>query len=145
MEDRDERLRMIGNCDVNQNWSAMIGVFRGQLRAWFCELAGAQSILHQNNPDYPDTGLPVTPGWWNHPMAAYTEQVKKHCHECGIPLRGWGDLAVGGTTEQVSETHKDIYQPKRKDRLVQLVTHTDQLKMGALPKATDYIQNGSLS
>lgn len=145
VEDRDERLRMIGNCDVNQNWSAMIGVFRGQLRAWFCELAGAQSILHQNNPDYPDTGLPVTPGWWNHPMAAYTEQVKKHCHECGIPLRGWGDLAVGGTTEQVSETHKDIYQPKRKDRLVQLVTHTDQLKMGALPKATDYIQNGSLS
>jgi hypothetical protein len=55
--DESRIYELISGCDINQHWSAMIGVFRGQLRAWFCEIAGAQSILHQDEPDYPDTGL----------------------------------------------------------------------------------------
>ncbi len=140
--DEQERLDLIGKCDVNQNWSAMIGVFRGELRAWFCEVAGAQSMLHQNNPEYPDTGVPVVAGWWKRPMQDFAGQVHKHCHECGIPLRSYGQLAIGGTHEQVSQTHANIYQPKKPDRLVELVVSRDQLQIGALPKATDYIQNG---
>ena len=144
IQDENERLELIGKCDVNQNWSAMIGVFRGELRAWFCEIAGAQSMLHQNNPDYPDTGLPVEPGWWKRPMQDFAEQVNKHCHECGIPLRSYGQLAVGGDREQVSSTHAQIYLPKKQDRLVELVVSKDQLNVGALPRATDYIQNGGI-
>jgi hypothetical protein len=57
MYDESRAWELISNCTINQHWSALIGVFRGELRAWFCEIAGAQSMLHQHEPDYPDTGL----------------------------------------------------------------------------------------
>jgi hypothetical protein len=138
--DEAERWKLIASCDVNQFWSAMICVFRSELRGFFCEVAGAQAMLHQNEPDYPDLGLPVTPGWWNKPMADFADQARFHCHACGIPLKGRGDLAVLGTTEQTSATHRDIYKPKR-DRLVQIVTSRDEL--GHVNKATEYLQNAS--
>jgi hypothetical protein len=99
IEDEGERWRLISACDINQHWSAMVGIFRGELRAWFCEVAGAQAMLHQWEPGYPDTGLRVEAGWWRRPMADFAGQVRKHCHECGIPLRGYGELAqaAGGT------------------------------------------------
>ena len=140
--DEGERWRLIADCDINKYWSAMIGVFRGELRAWFCEIAGAQAMLHQNNPDYPDTGLPVTPGWWRQSIEAYRDQIAYHCHRCGVPLRGHGDLAIGGKLEQVSKTHADIYKPKIRGREVEVVTSLDQLG-DRLGKATDYIENGS--
>jgi len=64
MEDMtdDERWGLIGNCDINQYWSAIICVFRGELRGYFCEIAGAQAILHENEPSYPDLGASVVPG-----------------------------------------------------------------------------------
>lgn len=144
IDDESERWRLIADCDINKYWSAMIGVFRGELRAWFCEIAGAQAMLHQHNPDYPDTGLPVTPGWWRQGIDAYAEQIRYHCHRCGVPLRGHGELAIGGTTEQVSKTHADIYKPKIKGRDVQVVDSLDQLG-DRLPKATDYIENGKVT
>lgn len=139
--DPSERWRLIANCDVNQRWSAMIYVFRGELRGTFCELAGAQAMLHQDEPDYPDLGLPVTLDWWNQPMTAFEEQVKFHCHACGIPMRGAGDLAVNGTIEQVSVTHQNIYQLKMRSRTVQTVTMRQEL--GQVAVATDYIENAT--
>lgn len=143
IDDEAERWRLIADCDINRYWSAMVGVFRGELRAWFCEIAGAQAMLHQHEPDYPDTGLPLTPGWWRAPIEAYEQQIRYHCHRCGIPLRGRGELAIGGTTEQVSKTHAEIYRPKIKGREVQVVETLEQLG-DRLPKATDYIENGSV-
>jgi len=140
--DEVQRWRLIQNCDINRFWSALIGVFRGELRAWFCEIAAAQAMLHQNDPDYPDTGLPVTPGWWRRPIQDYAEQIRYHCHRCGVPLRGRGELAMTGTKEQVSETHLDIYKPKIKGREVEVVTQLDQVEPGALNIMTDYIGNG---
>jgi len=142
--DEAERWELIGNCDVNQYWSSLIGVFRGELRGWFCELAGAQSMLHQNDPSYPDTGLPIVPGWWDQGIDAFDQQVRFHCHGCGMPLRGYGSLAVGGDREQVSQMHADIYQPKRKGRPVELVQLRSQIGEAALTKATDYLENGAL-
>jgi hypothetical protein len=139
----EERWELISRCDINQNWSALIGVFRGKLRGYFCEIAGAQAMLHQDEPDYPDTGVYITPGWWNLPMRSYTEQVKKHCHECGIPLRAYGNLALSGPHEQVTQTHAGIYKTKDKDRKIELVVLRSQLKEGAVPRVTDYIENGS--
>jgi len=140
--DEEQRWRLIQNCDINRFWSALVGVFRGELRAWFCEIAAAQAMLHQNDPDCPDTGLPVTPGWWRQPIQAYADQIRYHCHRCGVPLRGRGELAMTGTKEQVSETHRDIYKPKIKGREVEVVTELQQVEPGALPIMTDYIGNG---
>ena len=140
--DESKRWELIAGCDVNQFWSSMICVFRGELRAYFCELAAAQAMLHQNEPDYPDLGLPLTPGWWKQGMDAFGAQVRYHCHACGIPLRGYGNLAIGGTTEQVSETHRSIYNPKTRGRSVQVVTDLVQLG-NPLERATDYVQNGA--
>lgn len=172
--DEGERWELISNCDINQKWSAMIGVFRGELRGWFCEVAGAQSMLHQwdkcklcqgsgkvrqrSDPDnaaiatygclgcngtgysYPDTGSLIYPGWWRKGLEVFEPQIRKHCHECGVPLRGIGSLAVGGTTEQVTETHRDIFQPKRKGRDVEVVVTLEQLGR-SIPHATDYLAN----
>lgn len=137
------RWELISRCDINRNWSSLIGVFRGELRAWFCEIAGAQAMLHQYNPLYPDTGVEVTPGWWNRGMEAFAHQVRHHCHDCGIPLRGYGELAVQGKVEQVSITHQVIYQPKDKNREVQVVSRREEIKDQALPRATDYIENSA--
>lgn len=154
--DDGQMWELISDCDINQHWSAMIGVFRDQLRAWFCEIAGAQSMLHQDEPDYPDTGFPVAGetfpgrgdsvvavGWYGVPMAAFRDQVRKHCFDCGVPLRGRGENAMIADqigVEQVSETHAGVYKPKRKDRKVQVVTELVQLG-SRLDNVTQYIQN----
>ena len=139
IESEEERWRLIAQCDVNQFWSAMICVFRGELRGFFCELAGAQAMLHQHEPDYPDLGHPVVPGWWDRPIAAFDSQIRFHCHACGMPLRGAGDLAIGGTVERVSRTHLSVYTPKVKSRDVQVIA--DRRELGAVPRATDYLEN----
>jgi len=138
----DDRWNLVANCDINQLWSAIICVFRGELRAFFCEVAGAQSMLHQNEPDYPDTGLPVTPGWWNQSMKPFEAQVRKHCFACGIPLKGEGDFAVTGTTEFVSKTHEEIYKLKHKNsKNIKIVTKLSEMGR-KLERATDYCENG---
>jgi hypothetical protein len=99
-------------------------------------------MLHEMEPDYPDTGVCVEPGWWMKPIAAFEHQVRKHCWECGIPLRGVGDLAVGGTLEQVSPTHLPVYRLKRpQGKSLEVVSQLHHLN-GQVPRATDYIENG---
>lgn len=142
IEDEGERWLLISDCDINKYWSAMVAVFRGELRAYFCEIAGAQAILHQNDPDYPDVGLPVEPGWWRLPMEAFQDQVKLCCQACGVPLRGYGELAVQGTgPEQVSATHASVYLPK-KGREVQIVTSLEELNSKNLT-FTRYLQGAN--
>lgn len=138
----ENRWELISGCDINKHWSAIICSFRSQLRAYFCEIAGAQAMLHQHDANYPDLGLPVTPGWWKASMEAYAAQAAFHCHGCGIPLRGYGELAVGGTTEQVSVTHQDIFKPKQPSREVQLVQLSTELSGQSLKRVTDYVENG---
>lgn len=168
--DEGERWQLISDCDINKHWSAMIGVFRSQLRAWFCEIAGAQAMLHQDERDYPDTGKEVVKyvsrqkeigegefesystdynplnmklyNWWELPMTAFKYQVRKHCHECGVPLKGYGNLAQADTgVEQVSKTHESIYKPRSRTRQVEVVTELVQLNTGRINKFTDYVGN----
>lgn len=137
-----DRWDLISRCTINQTWSAMIGVFRGELRAWVCEIMGSHSIAHQHEPDYPDTGLVVEPGWWERPMRDFADQVRYHCHRCSIPLNLKGPLANGGSTEFVSSEHLSICRPKRKGRDVVLVTDLSQLD-GSVELATDYLGNAA--
>jgi hypothetical protein len=161
IDDEGKRWELISDCDINKHWSAMIGVFRGELRAWFCEIAGAQAMLHQDEPNYPDTGRElwfypeenlngeiklggIELPWWTHSMASFRQQVRKHCHDCGIPLRGYGELANARNEEgreQVSKTHEGVYKPKRKGRAVELVTLPSQLEPGKIDKVIDYLGN----
>lgn len=141
--DEAQAWELISGCDINQHWSAMVGVFRGELRGWFCEIAGAQSMLHQHEPDYPDTGVKIEPGWWHGSMDKWAHQVRKHCHECGVPLRGYGELAQSTTGwEQVSATHQSVYQPKVRSRNVELVTELEQLGK-PLVTTIDYLGNAN--
>jgi hypothetical protein len=180
--DESRMWELISGCDINQHWSAMVGMFRGGLRAWFCEVAGAQSMLHQHDPDYPDTGCDPTiyhefrydvndrklaygphsdlvqemsdPGeaiidcdmyhipWWQLGMYAFRSQVRKHCFECGVPLRGYGELSQAPAGfEQTSATHEGVFRPKRKDRKVEVVTNIVQLGVGRIQKVNHYLQN----
>lgn len=173
----EEARELIASCDVNWRWSASLGMFRGQLRAWFCEIAMAQSILHQYDtkwiddalhPDhpeaepeytYPDTGVRINADgscqydengetvhsripWWQLGMSTFKNQVRKHCFSCGVPLRGYGELAQAEDgTEQVSATHAEVYKPKRPNRKVEIVTTLEQLGTGRIIRSTDYIGN----
>jgi len=157
IQDESRIWELVSGCDINQNWSAMVGVFRGKLRAWFCEVAGAQAMLHQHEEDYPDTGYPIdfsnvhNQKWWQLGMQSFKDQVRKHCFDCGVPLRGYGELAQTDRnergysdplpTEQTSQTHEAIYRPKRVGRKVEVVTNLVQLGVGRIEKSTHYLQN----
>lgn len=144
ISDEEERWDLIAGCDVNQHWSAMICVFRGELRAFFCEIAGAQAMLHQHEPDYPDLGLPVDLSWWKSHVETFGRQIDYHCHACGVPLRGYGELAQAGDgVEQVSETHRPVYVSKVPNRRVELVTDRIQLGQRRVGRFIDYLQNAS--
>lgn len=126
--DERERLRLIGQCDINKYWSAMICVVRGELRGFFCEVAGSIAMLHQDNPDWcgtgeemPDVGVPIEKGWWKRPMADFADQVRQCCHACGVPLRRPGQAAIAGSFEEFSKTHEFIARPKVKGRPVVMV------------------------
>ena len=141
IDDEEERWRLIADCDINRYWSACLGVVPGRgLRAYFCEIAYAMAALHaaaEDADDWPDTGLEVVPGWWRQPMAAFEQQVRLHCHSCGIPMRRPGQLAVMGGHEEFSQTHRHIARPKVKDRPVQFVS-VEALVRTEQP-ATDYL------
>jgi hypothetical protein len=146
--DVEKGYELISQCDINQHWSAMIGMFRDQLRAWFCEVAGAQNMLRQDDESEPDTGLDPTvlhgqwgKEWWQLGMDHFAGQVKFHCHRCGVPLKGRGELSQAADgVEQTSQHYASVYKPKRRGRKVELVTVPSQL--GApLERMTDYLGN----
>lgn len=149
--DEGKRWELISKCEISRDWSALIGMFRGELRAYFCEIAYAQSALHQDNPEYPDTGLDPTLDyhlngarvkWWQLPMEPFRDQVRKHCHECSVPLKGYGSLALDlSGKSQCSQTHASVYKPKRKEHQAEIVTTSDQLGE-TLRCMLDYIGNG---
>ncbi len=141
----EERWKLIGDCDINKYWSAMICIVRGRLRAFFCEVAGAQAMLHEKNPDWagtgkmmPETGLAVEPGWWRRPMADYAAQVSEHCHHCGIPMRREGRDAESGAPLEYTKTHEFISWHKRAEVGVELVEIGDIAPRPDRP-ATEYL------
>jgi hypothetical protein len=143
--DEAERWKLIGQCDVNRHWSAMICVVRGELRAFFCEIAGSMAMLHEQNPDWAgtgkpmeDIGLPVEPGWWRKPMADFEQQVRTCCHNCGVPMRRQGQLAIGGEKEEFSRTHAFIARPKVRERPVEFVSIGGMMERADRP-STEYL------
>jgi hypothetical protein len=153
----ENRWNLIADCDINRHWSAMVAAVRGEVRGFFCEVAGAQAILHEDDPDWPETGVDVTqeycvsysPGhdegvaWWQLPMASFAADARWHCHRCAVPLRGYGELACApdANGEQTSPAHANVFKSKRPARPVQVTTSLVQLGVGRITRTTHYLQN----
>lgn len=136
-----ERWSLVATCDVNQKWSALVGVIGGEVLGYFCEIAYAQAALHEGDPEWPVVGVPAVPGWWQQPMGAFRAQVEQHCMACGVPLKGRGDLAVTGTVEHVSETHASIFKLKRPAGKTVVLACSRADLGGSVGVMTQYIQN----
>lgn len=85
--DKTEMWDQISTCDINRQWSATVLQNKGELRAYFCEVAGSFDLARGE-----DYGYPVVEGWWNKPLQDFTSQVKKFCPGCGVPARLKGNL-----------------------------------------------------
>jgi hypothetical protein len=95
--DESARRELIAGCDINQRWSPAVCEIDGQAVAFFCEVAAAWSAVTGDN-----CGMPVAPGWWRRPMAAFAEQAETCCHHCGVPLR----LAGRADSEKTDDVSK---------------------------------------
>lgn len=138
--DEEKRWAMIADCDVSRWWSGAIGSIPGRgLRAYACELAFAQANLHCNDPDWPDVGMEVVPGWWQRPMTDFAAQVNLHCQACGIPARRTGRSAMGAQVDEFSETHRSIARPKVRDRPVEFVELGGMIERSNRP-STEYLK-----
>jgi hypothetical protein len=141
----DEQIKMIASCDINAHWSASILLVRGQLRGFFCEVAGAMASLNESNPDWAgsgepmgDVGVPIHKDWWKLPMEGFAAQVETCCMHCAIPLRRQGQPALGDGPEQFSEVHRFIARPKVKSREVAFVG-VESLTQRSDRPATNYL------
>lgn len=90
----DEEIEaLLPTCEINQYWSPMICRVRGELQAFFCEIAGMLCLLHEKDPDWPTVGTPLEKGWWQRgwhegpPGRTFYDQVRQCCYHCGVPLR----------------------------------------------------------
>jgi hypothetical protein len=85
--DTQEMWERISKCDINREWSATIIENKGQLRAYFCEVAASFDLANNT-----DNGIYPSVGWWNQPMETFSSQVKQFCPSCGVPARLQGSF-----------------------------------------------------
>jgi hypothetical protein len=68
---------LIEHCWVQEGWSASINP-KG---AFFCEVAGALSMLLGENEAWP-----VEPGWWKRTPKDFVKQMETYCPRCGCAM-----------------------------------------------------------
>jgi hypothetical protein len=124
--DEAERWELIGKCYVNQTWSAEITLIGGELRGFFCEFAATQAEFEALRGN-PDLGLRVEPGWWNHGIEHYAEQVRKYCHQCGAPLNPSKVIDLSDAPEDYTRTHEPVFLTI-KGRPSRLIKSLDDVK-----------------
>jgi organic radical activating enzyme len=81
----EEMWDRIANCDINREWSASIVQNKGELRAYFCEVAASFDLARGT-----DNGIPLTEGWWNKHITDFSDQIKLFCPGCGVPAKQKG-------------------------------------------------------
>jgi hypothetical protein len=79
--DEREMFAVVEQCWLQNSWSASIN----PNGAFFCEVAGAMSVLFQEEKPL---GWKVEPGWWMRIPKDFTAQMEKYCRRCScaIPL-----------------------------------------------------------
>ena len=77
LEDRELMWRLIGNCWMQWRWCGSITPKGG----FMCETAGAMDYLFEG-----PGGYPIEKGWWNKETEEITDQVKRYCAKCSMPI-----------------------------------------------------------
>lgn len=111
--DEEQMWDAIAKCDVNRNWSASIIENKGQLRAYFCEVAASFDLARGT-----DNGHPVTEGWWRAGIRDFSDQIEHFCPGCGVPARLEGRRDKD-ETDDYTLSNADIATKARGRRSVQ--------------------------
>jgi hypothetical protein len=77
LDDRELMWRLIGNCWMQWRWCGSITPKGG----FICETAGAMDMLFEG-----EGGYPIKKGWWNRETEQFTDQVKRFCPKCSMPI-----------------------------------------------------------
>jgi hypothetical protein len=102
---------LISQCDINHNWSASIIQNKGNLRAYFCEVAASFDLARET-----DHGIPVEPGWWRRNISEFDDQVARFCPGCGVPARLKGHMDFEETDTYTASNIDIARQAKNKRR-----------------------------
>lgn len=127
---------MVGNCYVNQTWSAEITVVDGELLGYFCEIAATMAEI-ENDPQY---GYELVKGWWSRGMPEFEEQVRHYCTRCLVPMN---PKKVDAADEEEVELHTPVWAPVLatvKGRPMLATTALSDLEHGE--PATKYLPKG---
>ena len=95
--DHRELMFIADRCWLQNNWSACMNL-RG---AWFCEIAGALSILLDG-----PMGWQIEHKWWMRTPLFFREQAEWACPKCGICL----PLARRISTDEVDDISKSNFE-----------------------------------
>jgi len=119
----------IAGCDVNREWSASIVQNKGELRAYFCEVAASFDLARGT-----DNGHPVVEGWWKRPIKDFSGQIKHFCTGCGVPARLRGSMD-NEETDTYTKSNADLAMKSQvKGRKIQLLETEKALEH----KVTEY-------
>lgn len=108
--DEEAMWAQIATCDINREWSATLIQNKGELRAYFCEVAASFDLARGE-----DHGIAVTEDWWDRSIADFSDQVERFCPGCGVPARLEG-LLDADETDCFTKSNADIANPKGRRR-----------------------------
>jgi hypothetical protein len=131
----EEMWEHIAECDVNQDWSASIVQNRGQLRAYFCEVAASFDLARGT-----DHGIEPVPGWWRRNISEFDEQVARFCPGCGVPAKLKGHMDFENT-DTYTATNADlaVKSLSKQRRIIEL--RKDDIETRIDRKVTQYSRN----
>jgi hypothetical protein len=112
VEDKNLMWKLIDNCWIQEQWSAVINP-KG---AFFCEVAGSLDYLF----DGPG-GYSLTKDWWKKTPEEFQDQVKRYCKNCSgaLPLPAESDgfggrerATIDTVSPEMLEKLKKVSSPK---------------------------------
>jgi hypothetical protein len=110
--------QMITECDINREWSASIVENKGELRAYFCEVAASFDLARGE-----DHGLPVEEGWWKRGIEDFSRQIGHFCPGCGVAAK---QKPVKDSEEIDCVTDSNVDLVKKPKRTVLYVQSADR-------------------
>jgi len=131
----DEMWEKIGSCDINREWSASVVQNKGELRAYFCEVAAAFDLARNE-----DHGMPVEEGWQQKPITAFTDQIKKFCPGCGVPAKQ-APMKDFADTDTYTDSNSDIAIKSQKDKKRKIIYMSVENKKETDRRVTSYNSN----
>ena len=131
----DEMWAKIGSCDINREWSASVVQNKGELRAYFCEVAAAFDLARNE-----DNGMPVEEGWQQQPITAFTDQIKKFCPGCGVPAKQ-APIKDFADTDTYTDSNADLAIKSQKYKKRKIIYMSVENKKETDRRVTSYNSN----